>query len=158
MFRPHKILLNHEYPLLLLNDGQDAEALQLKSILEKLWTRDDITPPIVVGIHAGGLSARVGLPGMTPAANAASAKQASMKDGKSARNYYVLKNKRRSRGAVIPLPIGPSYVYYDYPYYYSRGHYPTHIVRYVYYNPHYAPYRSTDRSSGSLRRPKARAK
>ena len=29
--------------------------------------------------------------------------------------------------------MGPSYVYYDYPYYYSRGHYPTHIGGYVYY-------------------------
>lgn len=32
------------------------------------------------------------------------------------------------------LPLGPSYIYYDYPYYYSRGFYPTHIgPRYVYY-------------------------
>ncbi len=32
------------------------------------------------------------------------------------------------------LPVGPSYLYYDYPYYYSRGYYPTHI------GPHYIFY------------------
>ena len=41
-----------------------------------------------------------------------------------------------SAAARIHLPIGPSYVYYDYPYYYSRGYYPTHIGGYVYY-PYY---------------------
>ena len=41
--------------------------------------------------------------------------------------------KHRGRGPRIYLPIGPSYIYYDYPYYYSRGHYPTHIGGYVYY-------------------------
>jgi hypothetical protein len=25
------------------------------------------------------------------------------------------------------MPIAPSYIYFDYPYYYSRGYYPTHI-------------------------------
>jgi hypothetical protein len=60
---------------------------------------------------------------------------------------YVLESKRRARGPRIPLPIGPSYLYYDYPYYYSRGHYPTHIGGYVYYGP-----RSVNRCSSSYRR------
>jgi hypothetical protein len=41
-----------------------------------------------------------------------------------------------SRGVKIHLPVGPASVYCEYPYYYSRGHYPTHIGGYVYY-PHY---------------------
>lgn len=46
---------------------------------------------------------------------------------------YVLEGRRLRRGLRIPLPIGPSYLFYDYPYYYSRGYYPTHIGGYVYY-------------------------
>ncbi|WP_170937144.1 BA14K family protein [Rhodomicrobium sp. R_RK_3] len=37
----------------------------------------------------------------------------------------------RSRAPEAHLSVGPSYRYYDYPYYYSRGYYPTHI------GPHY---------------------
>jgi hypothetical protein len=48
---------------------------------------------------------------------------------------YVLVGKRRARGTRIHLPMGPSYIYYDYPYYYCRGYYPTHIGGYVYYPP-----------------------
>jgi hypothetical protein len=57
-----------------------------------------------------------------------------------------------ARGSICP--IGPSYIYYDYPYYYSRGHYPTHIGGYVYYRPYYT--RSRYRGSESFRRNKAR--
>jgi hypothetical protein len=94
----------------------------------------------------------VGFLGIASATNDASAGKSIRKSGESGRNY-VLERKRRAHGARIRLPIGPSYLYYDYPYYYSRGHYPTHIVRYVYY-PSY--YRSYDRGSGSPRRQKAR--
>lgn len=55
-----------------------------------------------------------------------------------ARSYVLERTHRgyrRSRRQRIHLPIGPAYVYYDYPYYYSRGHYPTHIGGYVYYIP-----------------------
>jgi hypothetical protein len=45
----------------------------------------------------------------------------------------VIEIARRGRGARIYLPLGPAYIYYDYPYYYSRGHYPTHVGGYVYY-------------------------
>ena len=45
--------------------------------------------------------------------------------------------------SVVPargfIPIAPSYLYYDYPYYYSRGYYPTHIgPGFIYYgHPYY---------------------
>lgn len=68
---------------------------------------------------------------------------------KSARSF-VLKRKRRARGPHIYLPIGPAYTYYDYPYYYSRGYYPRHIVHYVYYPYDYRP-RRHHRSSRARR-------
>jgi hypothetical protein len=74
----------------------------------------------------------IGCLGLAPAANAESGREAFRKPGKSAKNM-VIEIKRRGRGPRITLPIGPSYVYYDYPYYYSRGYYPTHIGGYVYY-------------------------
>ena len=39
----------------------------------------------------------------------------------------VVEIKNRVRGPWPVLPIAPSYLAYDYPYYYNRGHYPTHI-------------------------------
>jgi len=76
--------------------------------------------------------------GVRPGLDAALAGQSVKKSGEGARSY-VLEGKRRgqpgARGPRIPLPIGPSYTYYDYPYYYSRGHYPRHIGGYVYYVP-----------------------
>jgi enterochelin esterase-like enzyme len=41
------------YPLLILNDGQDAEALQIKHTVEKLWQRGEISSVIVACVHAG---------------------------------------------------------------------------------------------------------
>jgi hypothetical protein len=74
-----------------------------------------------------------------PAADVAWAGKSTAKSGEGARGY-VLESKRSTRrrhhrGPRILLPLGPSYTYYDYPYYYSRGHYPTHIGGYVYYYP-----------------------
>jgi hypothetical protein len=74
----------------------------------------------------------VGFLGLAPAASAESGRQSFLKPGESVRNN-VIEFKRRVRGRRIHLPVGPSYVYYDYPYYYSRGYYPTHIGGYVYY-------------------------
>ena len=95
----------------------------------------------------------VGFLGIASVANAGSAKQSLLKPGESARNY-VLESKRRGRGPRIHLPMGPAYIYYDYPYYYSRGYYPTHIGGYVYYYPfsrsHYPRY--GDRCSNWHRR------
>jgi hypothetical protein len=81
----------------------------------------------------------VGFVGLAPVAKAESGRESLRKPGKSAKNV-VIEIKRRARGPRIPLPIGPGYVYYDYPYYYSRGYYPTHIGGYVYYP--YSYYRS----------------
>jgi hypothetical protein len=93
----------------------------------------------------------VGFLGTAPVINDASA--AKLKTRESGRNY-VLEMRRRNRGPRIPLPIGPSYLYYDYPYYYSRGHYPTHIGGYVYYPYDYS--RSYYRGPASPRRQRAR--
>jgi hypothetical protein len=72
----------------------------------------------------------VSLAGVDP--NAASAGPLFLKSGQSARNNVVEIKHRRS--PWFYLPIAPSYLAYDYPYYYSRGHYPTHIPPgYVYY-------------------------
>ena len=69
----------------------------------------------------------VGLGGTT------SAGQSFLKPGESARNN-VIEIKNRGRGPWPNLPIAPSYLAYDWPYYYNRGHYPTHIgPGYVYY-------------------------
>lgn len=95
----------------------------------------------------------VGVLAIAPAADAASGKKSISKSRESARTY-ALESRHRARGPRIYLPIGPSYIYYDYPYYYSRGHYPTHIGGYVYYRPYYT--RSRYRGSESPRRNKAR--
>ena len=72
----------------------------------------------------------VGLVGVASGAQAASAGPSMVKPGESARND-VIAIKDRGRG---PPPIAPSYLAYDWPYYFRRGHYPTHIgPGYVYY-------------------------
>ncbi len=94
----------------------------------------------------------VGLLGIASMTDDASGKSIRKRDG--GRNF-VLEMQRRGRGARIPLPMGPSSIYYDYPYYYSRGHYPTHIGGYVYYPRNYYT-RGLSRGPGSSQRPKAR--
>ena len=42
-----------KYPLLILNDGQDSEAVQIKTSLEKLSATKSIRDTIVVGVMAG---------------------------------------------------------------------------------------------------------
>ena len=93
-----------------------------------------------------------GFLGLASVVNDASAGK--VKRGASSRSF-TLEMKRRNRGPRIPLPIGPSYLYYDYPYYYSRGHYPTHIGGYVYY-PAYVYDRSYYRGPGTPRRQRVR--
>jgi hypothetical protein len=81
-----------------------------------------------------------GLGGISPSANAASAGQSLLNSAESAKNN-VTEVRYRGRGRRVHLPIGPSYIYFDYPYYYSRGYYPTHIApRYVYDNSSYYGY------------------
>jgi hypothetical protein len=89
---------------------------------------------------------------VAPMTNDASAGK--LKPGDSARSF-ALEMKRRGRGPRIPLPMGPSSIYYDYPYYYSRGHYPTHIGGYVYYPRNYYT-RGLSRGPGYPQRPRAR--
>ena len=52
VLKPHHIN-GSAYPLLILNDGQDADALQLKYTAERLWHRGDILPVLIVCVHAG---------------------------------------------------------------------------------------------------------
>lgn len=84
----------------------------------------------------------ISLVGLAPMANAASAGQSLLNPGQSAKNNVnVIEIKQRSRGPRIVRPIAPSYLAYDYPYYYSRGYYPTHIgPGYIYhYRTYYSP-------------------
>jgi hypothetical protein len=76
--------------------------------------------------------------GIAPAAAADSDGRTYLKSPKSVKSRVTVRPRRY--GARIPLPIGPTSVYCDYPYYYSRGHYPTHIGGYVYYPFHYRAY------------------
>jgi hypothetical protein len=76
-------------------------------------------------------SLAVGFTAVAPVVNAES-----LRSGKSARNKIAANKKYRIRRVLIHLPIGPASIYHDYPYYYSRGYYPTHIGGYVYY-PYY---------------------
>ena len=81
----------------------------------------------------------VGCLGIAPTANAADTGERSYVKAPKNRNQ-VITVRPRARGPRIALPIGPGSVYCDYPYYYSRGHYPTHIGGYVYYPFHYRSY------------------
>lgn len=84
----------------------------------------------------------VGFLGIAPVANAASAGLPFMKAGDSARNNVVEIGGRggRDRNPRLYLPIVP-YIAYDYPYYYSRGFYPTHVgPGYLYYGRPYSHY------------------
>lgn len=51
------------YPLLILNDGQDGEAIGLKSTLEDLIHSKEIAETIVVAIHAGDRMQEYGVAG-----------------------------------------------------------------------------------------------
>jgi len=98
----------------------------------------------------------VGSLGIAPAANAAPAGLSLLKPGENATNNVIeIKHRRRGkRGKRLYLPIVP-YSAYDYPYYYSRGFFPTHIGRgYVYYGRPYSYYRAEyrGRCSGLHRR------
>jgi hypothetical protein len=94
--------------------------------------------------------------GIAPVANAASAWPSFLKPGENARNNNVIEITYRGRsGPRLYLPIVP-YIAYDYPYYYRRGFYPTHIgPGYIYYGHPYSFYsRSYYRGPKSLRRQK----
>lgn len=95
---------------------------------------------------------------IAPVANATPAGPSLLKHGKSA-THGVIEIKHRGHRPRLYLPIAPSYRAYDYPYYYSRGFYPTHIgFGYVYYGYPYAYYRATYRDRCSYRYRKCVAK
>ena len=73
-----------------------------------------------------------GLLGITPAANAETAGPSVQRSSKIA-SHNGLKIRRPFRSVRIYLPLGATSGYYDYLYYYSRGHYPTHVGGYAYY-------------------------
>jgi hypothetical protein len=80
--------------------------------------------------------------GIAPVANAGPAGPLFLTPGQGFANN-VLKVKDRSRVPRTYVPIAPSYRYYDYPYYFSRGYYPIHIrPGFIYYGHPYAAYRS----------------
>ncbi len=84
----------------------------------------------------------IGFLGIAPVANAVSVGPSLVIPGESPGNN-VVQIKTRGRGAQIYLPIAPSYLFYDYPYYYSRGYYPAHIGRgFVYFGYPYSYHRS----------------
>jgi hypothetical protein len=91
--------------------------------------------------------------GVASVANAELGGQSSLKAEKIA-SKKAAKLKRRDSGVRIHLPMGPGSIYYDYPYYYSRGYYPTRIGGYVYYPYYYyrSYYRGYHRSPRSTRR------
>ena len=78
----------------------------------------------------------VGLGAFVPAADAAPLGQSISPVGSSAANDVIEIENRGHRPRIL-LPRGPGQIYYDYPYYYSRGYYPTHIgPGYVYDSPY----------------------
>jgi hypothetical protein len=74
----------------------------------------------------------IGFLGSTPAAATDINRPRYVKPGKFVK-ADVPKIRVYGRGVKIRAPVGPASVYCEYPYYYSRGHYPTHIGGYVYY-------------------------
>jgi hypothetical protein len=72
-------------------------------------------------------------PPSTDAAPRKSKNVSRSEDGRS----FALRNRsvRPKRRVTVQLPLGPGSVYQDYPFLYSRGHYPTHIGGYSYYPP-----------------------
>jgi hypothetical protein len=85
-----------------------------------------------------------------PMATAASAGKSVVKRGIG--GHDLARIKRRDDDPWFYLPIAPSYLAYDYPYYVSRGYYPTHIrPGYIYYGKPYYIYRDSYRSRHDLR-------
>lgn len=94
--------------------------------------------PFIFAIVA--LLSATGLSGTVPGTQSAPAGAFLSDPGKSA-GGGVIEIRARSRSERLYPPIAPSYLYYDYPYYYRRGHYPTHVgPGFIYYGRPYSPY------------------
>jgi enterochelin esterase-like enzyme len=52
-YLPSKVIDQSQMSLLLINDGQDMEKMQFKTILERLYAENAIGPILFVSIHAG---------------------------------------------------------------------------------------------------------
>jgi enterochelin esterase-like enzyme len=52
IYLPPQFVATETYPLLLLNDGQDAEALQLKATLHALMSHQQVPPFVLAAVHA----------------------------------------------------------------------------------------------------------
>jgi hypothetical protein len=101
-----------------------------------MHSRNSLAPILMAG------SLAVGALGIAPAANAASAGLSFLNSARNAESS-VVQVKKRGSSARLYVPIAPSYRYYDYPYYYSRGHYPTHIQPgFIYYGYPYSYYKN----------------
>lgn len=77
----------------------------------------------------------IGLTGFAPAAKAASIGKSllnnpSVSMKKDVTNIGYRKDNYHFAPGNYP-PIAPTYRYYDFPYYYSRGYYPKHIRGYI---------------------------
>jgi hypothetical protein len=94
---------------------------------------------LFASLLVAGLSA-AGFVGTAQVANAVSAGASVIKAADSSATN-VIKVRGRGNGRRFYVPIAPSYSGYDYPYYYSRGYFPTSIGRgYVYYGKPYSYY------------------
>ena len=124
----------------LTDDGADGE---------QPWRRSREQSELLASILVAACSSVAIFLGIAPVAGRIG-RAVLLKPNKSTKSY-VLKNKRRVRRTKIRLPVGPSYIYYDYPYYYARGYYPRHIGGYIYY-PDYYYYRSHPRGPRAVRR------
>jgi len=103
-------------------------------------SRNTVAPSLVAGLLA------VGTISVASVANAASLPH--LGPTKHVDSYVVEIGKRSGGGRRFVAPIAPSYLYYDYPYYYSRGFYPTHIKPgFIYYGHPYAYYKKHRRRS-----------
>ena len=82
-----------------------------------------------------GCALAVGFLGTTPVAATDITEPRYVRPGKivKAPDGIRYRRYRDNRGVRIHLPVGPASVYCEYPYLYSRGHYPTHIGGYIYY-------------------------
>ena len=79
----------------------------------------------------------VSIVGIASVADAAPARKSTAHATKKSRPL-VVNVYRRYASPPMYVPVGPSYLFYDYPYYYSRGFYPTHIgPHYIFYGPQY---------------------
>jgi hypothetical protein len=89
-------------------------------------------------LFASVLAACLLAAGIAPAAATDVGRPRYVKPGKIVKGDVIKVRRyvRDNRGMRIHLPVGPASVYCEYPYLYSRGHYPTHIGGYIYY-PHY---------------------